>query len=149
MAGRYTLWRERSDTAAPFIVCAMRTPDYRQQAERLAASLDIFSLAHALFEVPQIHRSTSPKGGDALDFSKPRFIATMLRQFGRPVLYVDGDMVFRQFPALIGQLCAEGRDFAIYNWLADSMNDAWRPDDPDGRLWKFYFSIYIAAVEGH
>ena len=144
-AQRYTLWRERSDAAAPFIVCAMFTPDYRHQAERLAASLDRFALAHAVFEVPQVHRSISPKGGEDIDFSKPRFIAAMLRRSGKPVLYVDSDVVFRKFPELIGQLCQEGRDFAIYNWLADSMNDAWRPDDPGSRFWKFYFSVDIAS----
>jgi hypothetical protein len=144
-AERYSLWRERPDPAAPFTVCAMFTPDYRDRAERLAGSLDRFALAHALFEVPQIHRSISPKGSETIDFSKPRFIAAMLRRFGRPVLYVDSDMVFRKFPALIGQLCRQDCDFAIYNWLADSMNDAWRPDDPRRRFWKFYFSVEASS----
>jgi hypothetical protein len=146
MAGEpYSLRREKADPTAPFTVCAMFTPDYRDRAERLAESLERFALAHALFEVPQIHRSISPRGGETLDFSKPRFIAAMLGRFDRPVLYVDSDMVFRKSPALIGQLCGKDCDFAIYNWLADSMNDAWRPDDPGGRFWKFYFSVDVTS----
>jgi hypothetical protein len=140
----YTVWRQRLDPDAAFIVCAMFTPDYRAKTERLAASLERFNLAHALFEVPQVHRSISLRGGDDLNASKPRFIAAMLRQFGKPVLYVDADVIFRQPPDLIAALCSEGCDFAIYNWLADPMNDAWRPE-PGARFWKFYFSVDMAS----
>jgi hypothetical protein len=139
---RYNLWRERPDAATPFTVCAMFTPDYRHQAERLAASLDRFSLGYGLFEVPQVHRSISAKGSDDLDFSKSRFIAAMLRRFNKPVLYVDSDMVFRQPPDLITRLCGEDCDFAIYNWLADPVNDAWRPE---GKQWKFFFGVDLAS----
>ena len=142
-AERYKLWRERSDGAAPYIVCSMFTPDYRQKAERLAASLDCFALAHALFEAPQVHRSISAGGGDELSFSKPRFIAAMLGRFAKPVLYVDSDVVLRQQPGLIADLCAQRCDFAIYNWLADPVNDAWRPDGA-GR-WRFFFGIDVAS----
>jgi hypothetical protein len=143
VAGPYTLWRERPDAAAPFIVCAMFTPDYRPFAQRLLASLNRFSIAHALFEVAQVHCSISPRGGDNLNFSKPRFIAAMLRQFTKPVLFVDSDVVFCQRPVLLAELCAEHCDFAIYNWLSDKVNDAWRPDEA-GR-WRFFFSIDVAS----
>jgi hypothetical protein len=138
----YTAWREQADAATPFIVCGLSTPDYRPKAERLAASLG--GLAHALFEAPQVHRSISAKGSQDPTFSKPRFIAAMLARFQKPILYVDSDMVFRAAPELITQLCAEGCDFAIYNWLADPMNDAWRPE-PGGRYWKLYFGVDIAS----
>jgi hypothetical protein len=140
----YHVWRERPDADAPFIVCAMSTPDYRPKAERLAASLDRLGLAHALFETPQVHRSTSPRGGEDLSFSKPRFIAYALREFHKPVLYVDADVVFRKNPQAIAALCAEDCDFAIYNWLADPINDAWRPE-PGGRFWKFFFGVDLAS----
>jgi hypothetical protein len=91
----YTLWRERADPDAAFIVAAMFTPDYRHRAQRLAASLDSFGLAYALFEVPTVHRSISAKGEGDLTVSKPRFIRFALEQFAKPVLYVDADMVFR------------------------------------------------------
>jgi hypothetical protein len=135
-----TPWREKANADAPFIVCAMFTASYRLKAERLAASLDQLGLAYALFETPQIHRSISGRGSDDLAFAKPRFIADMLKRFGKPVLYVDADVVFRQPPALIATLCAGGADFAVYNWLADAENDAWMPAG-DAGLWKFYFAM--------
>lgn len=133
-------WRERADAKAPFVVCAMFTPGYRLKAERLAASLERLGLAHALFETPQIHRSISGRGSDDIAFAKPRFITDMLKRFGKPVLYADADVVFRQSPTLIGTLCADNIDFAIYNWLADAENDAWMPAGESG-LWKFYFAM--------
>jgi hypothetical protein len=129
---------------AGFIICAQYTPDYRDKVDRLANSLKQLNLEHALIEVPQVHRSTSARGGEDIAFSKPRFIAAMLAKFQKPVLYLDSDMVVRKAPELIARLCEEGCDFAVYNWLADPMNDAWRPE-PDGRHWKFYFGVDIAS----
>jgi len=138
--GPYTLWRERADADAPFVVCALFTASYRLKAERLAASLEQLGLAYALFEAPQIHRSISGHGSDDIAFAKPRFIGRVLERFGKPVLYVDADVVFRRSPTLIATLCADHIDFAIYNWLADGENDAWIPADASG-LWKFYFAM--------
>jgi hypothetical protein len=144
MSSPYTLWREGGDASASFIVCAMFTPGYQSKAERLAASLDALGLAYAIFEIPQVHRSISPSGSTALDFSKPRFLRFALERFGEPVLYVDADVIFRKAPQAIAALCASDCDFAIYNWLADSMNDAWRPE-PGTPLWKFFFSVDVAS----
>ena len=138
-AGPYTLWRERADARTPFIVCAMFTASYRLKAERLAASLDQLGLGYALFETPQVHRSISGRGSDDTAFAKPRFIGDMLKHFGKPLLYVDADTVFRQPPTQIAALCVD-TDFAVYNWLADNENDAWMPAG-DAGLWKFYFAM--------
>jgi hypothetical protein len=140
----YRIWREQAFADAPFIVCALFTPDYRSKAERLVASLKHLGLSHALFEAPQVHRSISTRGGEDLAFSKPRFIAHAMRHFRKPVLYVDADMIFRKTPERITALCAQGCDFAIYNWLADAMNDAWRPE-PGTPLWNFFFSVDLAS----
>ena len=140
----YTLWQEKSDPDAPFIVCAMFTPNYRALAQRLVASLDQLGLTYALFQVPTVHPSISPRGKGDLSVSKPRFIRFALERFGKPVLYVDCDMVFRSAPTLIAQLVKEGYDFAIYNWLADMMNDAWLPE-PGTRLWKFFLRVELAS----
>jgi hypothetical protein len=143
LSARYRLWRKQ-EQGSDFMVCAMFTPDYRHFAERLLESLNRFSLSHALYEVPQIYHSISPKGGDDPEFSKPHFIRNLLEQFQRPVLYCDADLIFRKEPELLTRFCAEGRDFVTYNWLADSMNDAWRPE-PDPRLWKFYFRVDLTS----
>ncbi len=144
MGSPYALWRDDGDVSAPFVVCAMLTPDYRGRAERLAASLEAFGLAHAIFEVPQVHRSISAAGGAEPDFSKPRFLRFALELFGKPVLYVDADVIFRKRPEALAALCATDCDFAIYNWLADAMNDALRPE-PGTPLWKFFFSVDMAS----
>jgi len=143
LSERYRLWRKRED-GSDFMVCAMFTPDYRHFAERLLKSLNRYSISHALYEVPQIYHSISPKGGTDPEFSKPHFIRNLLRQFERPILYSDADLIFRKEPELLTRLCAEGCDFATYNWLADPMNDAWRPE-PGWRLWKFYFRVDLMS----
>lgn len=144
MGSPYALWRDGGDASAPFVVCAMFTRDYQTKAERLAASLDAFGMAHAIFEVPQVHRSISARGGTELDFSKPRFVRFALEHFRKPVLYVDTDVIFRKMPEAITALCSAPSDFAIYNWLVDPMNDAWRPE-PGGNLWRFFFSVDVAS----
>jgi hypothetical protein len=142
--GPYSLWREGGDARSPFVVCAMFTPDYRAMAERLAGSLKALRLHHALFQVASVHRSINPRGDGDLSLSKPRFIQYLLRRLGKPVLYADCDMIFRKEPRLIASLVKKGCDFAIYNWLADLMNDAWRPE-PGTPLWKFYFRVDLAS----
>jgi hypothetical protein len=66
----------------------------------------------------------------------------MLRRFAKPVVYADSDMVFRKPPALVAALCNQDCDFAIYNWLADPVNDAWRPE---GKQWKFFFGVDLTS----
>ena len=134
---------------APYVVCAMFSAAYRAKADALAASLTRLGLPFALFEVPNVHRSISTRGVMDMAHCKPRFIATALAKFHRPVLYVDADFVFCRQPTLISTFAGAGVDFAIYNWLADLMNDAWGPDPqrdalmPDGtpRYWQFGFGV--------
>ena len=58
----------------------MCTPDYRHQAERLAASLDIFSLAHALFEVASdaLKRAKSTTAKDVRDAVAASHLSTVV-----------------------------------------------------------------------
>ena len=141
----FALWRE-SSADAPFTVCAFFTPDYRARAERLAASLDRLSLPYAIFESPSVHRSISRHGGTDMRFSKPRFIAFCLARSERPVLYVDCDLIFRDWPAAVTEAARSGADFAAFNWLAARVNDAWMPvknlpQSTPPRYWGFAFSI--------
>ena len=140
----YSLWREGGDAKAPYIACAMFTLSHYVTAQRLAASLEQYGLHHALFQVPTVHRSVNPRGEGDLSLSKPRFIRFLLERFGKPVLYLDGDVVLRREPKQIATLVKKGCDFAIYNWLADSMNDAWRPE-PGTPLWKFHSRVDLAS----
>jgi len=139
----YRLWSKHLPDGAPFTVCAMFTPGFQPQAERLRASLEQLGLAYLLFEVDQIHRSISTNGGQDITTSKPVFIRMALERCGGAVLYVDADTVFRKAPDLISDLCAKQCDFAIYNWFADDLNDAWRPDEAG--VWRFYLSVDLAS----
>jgi hypothetical protein len=113
--------------AVPFVVAAMFTPNLRERAERLKKSLDDFSLNHAIYEVPTIHRSISPKGNDDLAFSKPNFIRNVVEEYRLPVLYLDADVVVRERPEEIFACAQRGIDFAIYNWLAEIDTDCFAP----------------------
>jgi hypothetical protein len=129
------------ETGSPFVVVAMFTPSHRGKAERLESSLLPLGLSYRLYEVPQVHCSTSPAGGADLGLTKPAFIAAALDAVGRPVLYVDADMVFRGGPAELQRLVREGVDFAAYNWLADSCTDGYKPVPGNDRLYRFAISV--------
>lgn len=112
----------------PYIIATMFTPDMRAYADRLRASLDAHGLEHALREVPTVHRAISTKGSDDLEYSKPSFILRMLDEFARPVLYLDADLVVRQYPIMIAELVQNDVQFASYNWLGDEeATDAYTP----------------------
>ena len=147
----FVVWRERS-ADAPFTVCAFFTPDYRAKAERLAASLDRLNLPYAIFETPAVHRSISRRGGPDLRYSKPRFIGFCLAQAERPILYVDCDIVFRDWPVAVSEAAQGGADFAAFNWLAAPVNDAWMPvqnlpRSTPPRYWGFAFSIQERGLD--
>lgn len=140
----YSLTYKGGEDREPIIVCAMFTPSHDRLAQRLVGSLRALGLQYCVFRVGSIHRSISAGGHGDISVSKPRFIQFLLAQFSKPVLYVDCDVVFRKQPTTIFELAAKQYDFAIYNWLADTMNDAWRPE-PGTPLWKFYFRVDLAS----
>jgi len=116
-----------TQASVPFVVVGMFTASHEPTAQRLLASLKEWSLPHLLFEVPVVHCSTSPKGVPDPAYTKANFIAHVMGLVRCPVLYVDVDVVFHGRPVLIEELAAQGRDFAILNWLALDRNDAYLP----------------------
>jgi hypothetical protein len=152
----YQIWQTQTAPGQAFVVCSMFTKNYQAKAEQLAASLRSFGVPHALFEVPTVHRSISSKGSDDLTYSKPRLIKAAAQRFQRPVLYIDADCEIRQRPDLIWSLQKANVDFAVYNWLADPMSDAWAPYEPRPELtsygrpryWRYAFNIdYLSATQ--
>lgn len=143
-----TVFAQQDDHAHGFVVAAMFTANSQSHAERLKASLDAVGLNYALYQVPSVHRSISPRGGSDVAYSKPNFIRSVLDGTKRPVLYVDADMVFRDFPARIVDIAAADADFAIYNWLADPVTDAYAPvrvpydgQETTNRFYQFSHSV--------
>jgi hypothetical protein len=110
-----------------FVVGAVFTQAYAAKAERLAASCEKFGLQYAIHQVPSVHRATSARGSGDLAYTKANIIRSLLAAHKKPVLYVDADCEFVSPPGLIDQLVRSGRDFAIYNWLADDDTDKFRP----------------------
>jgi len=135
--------------AHAFVVVSMFTPEFRAQADRLAASISQLGLPFALYEIPAVHTSTSPKGIDEIAFSKANFINWTLLTYGCPVLYVDADVVFSKLPSTIPALRQNDVDFACYNWLADESTDAYRPTPVtlDGTHFTDRFYTYSHAVD--
>lgn len=138
---------------APFLTVGMFTSNYVATAERLRDSLRQHRMPHALFEVPSIHRSISPKGTDDLGYTKANLILHLIRTVGRPLLYLDTDTVLRRSPSLIRTLCEKTCDFGIFNWLTPEPNDCYlpitaqppEPGQPDYRRY-FGFSHSIDSV---
>lgn len=111
----------------PFVVAGMLTPGYAEKACKLTDSCRKFHLPHVLYEVPTVHHSISPKGCADLRFTKANFIHFVLEKFNKPVLYLDIDTYFAQYPEAIESIARAGCDFAIYNWLADQHTEAYKP----------------------
>lgn len=114
---------------APFIVGAMMTPSHASYGERLLESCLAFALPLALYEVPSVHCSISPKGNADLSYTKASFVHFLLERYGRPVLYLDADCVVAQRPARVEALVDERVDFAIFNWLAEEHTEAYVPTE--------------------
>jgi hypothetical protein len=114
--------------AQPFVVAAMATPSHAAAAMRLAASCRLFDLPIAVYEVPSVHRSISPRGTDDPAYTKASFLSHVLDEYRCPVLYIDADCVVVEMPQLMAHV-ATSSDFAIYNWLADEHTEAYAPID--------------------
>jgi hypothetical protein len=126
----------RAFSSAPFLVVGVFTPAYQAKADRLMASCRALRLAGVFYRSPLIHNSVSPTGVADPAFTKPRFISQALETFGKPVLYLDADMVVKERPELFRTFPAKV-DLAIYNWFGDRASDAWQPMEvtlPDGTL---------------
>ncbi|MEI7932855.1 MAG: putative nucleotide-diphospho-sugar transferase [Alphaproteobacteria bacterium] len=135
-------------SAAPFIVVSLYTDSYEAKVQRLIASCRALKLPGAFYRLPAVHNSISLSGVDDLAYTKSEIIRLALRTFGKPVLYVDADMVFKDPPEKIRAL-TRGCDFAVYNWLTDPEGDAWQIFEvpmPNGkssgnRFWCFRFAL--------
>ena len=110
-----------------YLFCGMFTDSYRDMARRLAQSLESLDISHALFQVPFVHSSTTPKGENNAIYAKANFILHVLEQTQRPILYVDCDCVVLKYPNLINKIISDGCDFAIFNWLTSERSDAYVP----------------------
>jgi hypothetical protein len=138
-------------TASGYTTVAMFSPAYRGLAERLKASLISCGLHYFLYEVPAVHRSISSRGVDDLSLTKAALIRFAWNQHQGPVLYLDCDVVAHRPPRRFAELQHAGRDFAIYNWLADEYTDCLVPVSaqglPPGRIYRYSHAIDLYGPE--
>lgn len=111
----------------PFTIAAMVTPSHSRFGQRLLDSCKQHRLPLFMLEVPAVHCSISPKGTKDLHYTKPNFIHFVLQETKKPVLYLDADMVIKERPVKFEDLISNNIDFAIFNWLNDIYNAAYRP----------------------
>lgn len=144
----------RGAATGSFVVASLYTQSHELKARTLAESCRKAGLPCALFRVPTVHRSISANGTGDLRFTKANMVNFALEKYGVPVLHVDADCFFYEFPVGVENLVRERRDFAIYNWLADSENDAYLPialnvTDPSGKpvAAKNRFYAYSHSVD--
>ena len=105
----------------------MYTPDRLASALRLKQSLLKLNLSFAICEIDHVHSTTSIRGNPESQFAKPRFIRSWLERHGKPVFYVDADMVFMSFPTEVFKAHREGSQFAAFNWLSEEDNQTYFP----------------------
>lgn len=115
---------KKNDTNQKFSIVGFFTENFKEKAIRLIQSLDKHNLKYKIFKIPHIHFSKSVKGNLDYNYSQPNLILKCLDNLNEPVVYVDCDMVFLEYPELFSKF--NKIDFAIYNWLEDKENDAYQ-----------------------
>jgi hypothetical protein len=113
-----------------FVICAMFTPGekYFRYADRLAASCEKYRLPYCIYEVACVHTSISLRGTENLAYTKANFIAFNMEKFPtKNILYVDADVLFKDYPERLSEISSDKYDFAVYNWLSDKHNEAYMP----------------------
>ena len=130
----------------------MVTETHSKYAHRLAESCKQFGMSFTIHVVPMVHQSISLKGGTDIRYTKANFIAHLLREYQKPVLYLDADCYFESYPEKIAGFVDEEVDFAIYNWVGDWQNATYQPvplqlDDGSGeRLYLDRFYVFLHSV---
>jgi hypothetical protein len=121
---------EKTNAPSKFIIVSAFTKSHEHLASRLENSIDKFNLNRVSFEIPEIHRSISPKGCLNSIYTKPNVILRSLELYNKPVVYIDSDCIVEKYPYLFDFLCDEEYDFALFNWLACQDNSAYTPQNP-------------------
>lgn len=130
-----------------FITCGMFTETHIHFAKRLVESLNKFKMPHAVYLVPDIHASISPKGRLDSEFNKPNFIKNCIKAHNQNILYIDVDCVIQEYPALISDFEKEKVDFAILNWLKLEDNQCFTPVKSLDGYYMFSNSIDFLSDE--
>lgn len=121
----YNLYKENINLSFDFLIISFFTKNLEEKAKRLIASLDFLKLNYKIYKIPEIHTTSNLKGSVNSEYSLPKFILNVIEKYNMPILFVDADMVFHQYPVEI--INFKKIDFAAYNWFFDRNNAGYFP----------------------
>lgn len=119
--------KNKSYENADFIILFAFTKSHENLAKSLEFSVNRFNLCGVAAEIPEIHKSVSPRGTLNIEYSKPKIILDALKYYKKPILYIDSDCTLIKYPYLFHFLSGEKYDFGIFNWLSCDDNSAYIP----------------------
>ena len=122
----YNLYKENINLSFDFLIISFFTKNLEEKAKRLIASLDFLKLNYKIYKIPEIHTTSNLKGSVNSEYSLPKFILNVIEKYNMPILFVDADMVFHQYPVEIINF-KKKIDFAAYNWFFDRNNAGYFP----------------------
>jgi hypothetical protein len=122
-----------------FVGISMFSPNYESKARRLLASCERVTVCcKATLLPPDAFGPDAPEGSEEFRFRviaiKPAFILSQLKATGQPVVFLDTDFEFHQFPRLFtpGSWPQGDRDVALFNYWGNETNITNRNDPHTG-----------------
>tara|TARA_B100000795_G_scaffold113525_1_gene84148 strand:+ start:84 stop:1811 length:1728 start_codon:yes stop_codon:yes gene_type:complete len=122
----------------PFVGITFFSPKYKAKAERLLRSCTRHGICCKATQAPDSFGSDAPEGSDKFRFqfiaSKPAFILGQIKATRLPVVWLDSDLEFHQFPKLFSPGGWEDgpRDVAIFNYWGNETKGQNKPSTGSG-----------------
>ena len=122
----------------PFVGITFYSPAYKAKAERLLKSCGRHDICCKATEAPDSFGPGAPEGSEAFRFQfiaiKPSFILGQMEATRKPVVWLDSDLEFHQYPKLFapGSWSDGPRDVAIFNYWGNESNGQNTPSTGSG-----------------
>jgi hypothetical protein len=121
-----------------FVGITFYSPAYKAKAERLLKSCGRHDICCKATEAPDAFGPNAPEGSEAFRFQfiaiKPSFILGQMEATRKPVVWLDSDLEFHQYPKLFapGGWSDGPRDVAIFNYWGNESNGQNTPSTGSG-----------------
>ena len=134
-----------------FVGVSLFSPKYEVKAQRLLKSCNKLGVCCKATEMrPDVFGPAAPEGSEAFRYKtiaiKPIFLLTQIEKTAEPVVYLDVDLEFHQFPKLFlpGSWPEGPRDVALFNFWANETNVTQRRTPNIGSAVCFFNRTYRA-----
>jgi len=134
-----------------FVGVSLFSPKYEVKAQRLLKSCNKLGVCCKATEMrPDVFGPAAPEGSEAFRYKtiaiKPIFLLTQIEKTAEPVVYLDVDLEFHQFPKLFlpGSWPEGPRDVALFNFWANETNVTLRRTPNIGSAVCFFNRTYRA-----